>query len=245
LPADAAPAWLWLAGLPARPAEFELESADAHYVARVCRANPGDRLQATDGEGTVATLEVLSARGEVRVRVAETRRAPRPAPVVIGCGAPEQDRADWMVEKLAELGVTDLHPLECERARWERFAGRADRLRRLTVGALRQSRSPWLLRLHEPATLGAWAAGLPEGLARSLADPSGERPEGFRSTGGEAAAIGPSPGFSAAETQVLREKGFRSIRLAAVRLRTETAAVVWAGLLGAMAEPGSAVDSHD
>jgi len=240
LPAEAAPAWLWLPELPNPGSERVLGGDDAHYVSRVCRAEPGDRLLATDGEGMVATLEVLAARGEVRVAVVSSRREPAPAPVVVGCGAPERDRADWMIEKLAELSVTDFQPLECERSGWERFAGRADRLRRLAVAALRQSRQAWLLRIREPVALSGWIDSIPAGGRRSVADPDGGSFAATDPEGGDYAAIGPSSGFSPAEKQLLAGGGFHPVRLASGRLRTETAAVVWAGCREALRNPPAA-----
>jgi len=66
-------------------------------------------------------------RGEVRTRLASRREVARGDRAIVACGAPEKDRADWLVEKLAELGVSELQPLECARGGWERFAARRDR----------------------------------------------------------------------------------------------------------------------
>jgi len=233
LPAEANPAPLWLPDLPGPGAEWSLERDDAHYVARVCRAAVGEKLEATDGAGTRASLKVLAVRGEVRVRMESSRREAAPARVTVACGAPEQDRADWLVEKLAELGVTEFQPLDCARARWERFDSRRERFGRLAIAALRQSRRAWRLAILDPVEPAAWLAGLaPEGR-RWLADPGGGE-VGLPDLGGpQAAAVGPSPGFSDPERQLFADAGFQSVRLSAGRLRTETAAVAWASLRGA------------
>lgn len=227
--ADAAPAFLWLPGLRGRGQEFALESDDAHYVARVCRAEIGDTLSATDGEGALATLEVLAVRGETRVRIRTLRDQPRPGHAIVACGAPEKDRADWLVEKLGELGVADLQPLECERAGWERFDSRRDRLERLAVAALRQSRRAWRLVIREPLAPAAWCAGLEAGGERWLADAEG-RAARLEAGPWACVAVGPAPGFSASERASLGEAGFVGVRLSEARLRTETAALGWAAL---------------
>ena len=238
MPAEGTPALLWLPGLAHAGAEFTLEPDDAHYVARVCRAQVGERIEATDGEGTRATLDVLAVRGEVRVRKEALRREAPPPRVVVACGVPEKDRADWLVEKLAELGVSDFQPLECERGRWERFASRRERLARLAVAALRQSRRAWLLKIHDPVGLSGWSASLGPDGGRWLADADGASAPVMAGPGPQAAAIGPSPGFSAAERDVFVKAGFRPVRLASGRLRTETAAVAWASLWAASIAAG-------
>src|SRR5262245_20855805 len=139
-PAEAAPAWLWISELPPAGQEFTLARDDAHYVTRVCRAAAGETLTATDGRGGIARLTAISARGEVRVRVTRLERAPETGIAGVACGAPEGQRADWLVEKLAELGVRLLQPIDAERAAWEKFERRVERWSRLATAALRQSR---------------------------------------------------------------------------------------------------------
>ena len=65
---------------------------------------------------------------------------------------------------------------------------------------------------------------------RWLAEPSGERVDGVGLAAGTAVtgAVGPSSGFSDDERKLLSERGFRAIRLAGSRLRTETAALALA-----------------
>jgi RsmE family RNA methyltransferase len=53
-------------------------------------------------------------------------------------------------------------------------------------------------------------------------------------------AIGPSSGFSDDERKLLSSHGFVTVRLAPLRLRTETAAVVLAALWAASRGPSSA-----
>jgi len=74
---------------------------------------------------------------------------------------------------------------------------------------------------------------------RWLADPAGEPAPSHlpAADGGAAAAIGPSSGFTEPERKALRGSGFTPVRLAATRLRTETAAVAAAALWAATRSP--------
>lgn len=223
--ADAAPSFLYLPDLAQRSGTLALEGDEARYLSRVVRAREGERVTASDGEGGLATLVVVRSRPDVVVEVTEVRRIPAPPVSRLLCGAPEGDRGDWMVEKIAELGVTELVPVDGVRARWPEPL-RSDRWERLAVAALRQSRSAWRMRIAPVVGLRAAVEALGAG-ERWLADPAGT-PIGlqpFSAGTSVTGAVGPSSGFSGEELNLLRESGFNPVALAAARLRTETAAL--------------------
>lgn len=228
--ADAAPAFVLIERLPAPGEETLLDGDAAHYLSRVVRARPGERVTATDGAGTVATLEVLESRPTVCVIGGQHRSVPRPAERVLLCGAPEGDRADWMVEKLAELGVGRLVLIECERAKWERAEGKLERWSRLAAAALRQSQSAWLMRIEGPLALATAIAGAQSAVARWVALPGAGTVRLSREDGASWCVVGPSPGFSEGEVKRLQESGFAPAGLGPSRLRTETAALTVAAL---------------
>jgi 16S rRNA (uracil1498-N3)-methyltransferase len=142
-------------------------------------------------------------------------------------GEPEGQRADWMVEKLAELGVTLWLPLSCARSPWPAAPARLDRWDRLATAALRQSRAAWRMEVQPPVEVAAALEALPEGGQRWLADPDGEPPPAPEG-GAHVVAVGPAQGFDDRERERLARAGFRPVCLAGNRLRTETAAVAWA-----------------
>ena len=156
--------------------------------------------------------------------------------LIVACGAPEGDRADWMVEKLAELGAARFQPLDCERGGWTRWEARQDRLLRLARAALRQSRACHAIEVAAPMPFELWLQSGPEG-SRFLADPDGARASGETppAEGIATLAVGPSGGFSEGEHKAMRGMEFRLVRLAPARLRTETAAVAAAAWWAAAA----------
>jgi 16S rRNA (uracil1498-N3)-methyltransferase len=239
--AEAAPATLYLPGLVGSPDRFELPEDEARYVSRVVRARVGETLRASDGAGATAVLVIEDLRPSPRVRVTARARVAAPAPRVLLCGAPEGERGDWMVEKLAELGVTRFVPVETRRSRWP-GGDRGARWRRLAVAALRQSRSAWLLECSAPTGVGEALEGLaalPPG-SRWLAEAGAPAPTAAGLAAGSlVGAIGGSAGYEDMERDLLREHGFEPVGLARGRLRTETAAValaaVWGALSGATA----------
>ena len=229
MPAEAAPSFLWVPELAGEPAAVELSLEESHYLARVCRARPGARALATDGRGRLAELRILSLGRRARAEVERIERAVRRRRAWVWCGAPEGRRADWMVEKLAELGIEIWQPLECERVRWRGSQGVIERWRRLAVAALRQSRRRFIMEIRPPVTVEEAAGTLPEGSLRWLADPGGRR--GVPPPAGVTCAIGvvgPAAGFSGGERDRLAVLGFQAMCLADGRLRSETAALAWA-----------------
>jgi 16S rRNA (uracil1498-N3)-methyltransferase len=225
--ADAVPSLVFAPNLEPPGASLRLSSEESHYVARVCRARVGDLVRATDGRGLVAALRIIAVDRQVVAEVEAVRQHERRQEVWMWCGAPEGQRGDWLVEKLAELGIAAWQPLQCERGAWP--VGREGRWRRLAISAMRQSRRPFLMETRTPLGLPAAIGALPDGSARWFATQDGE--PGWSPAPGGALAIGvvgPAGGFSPAEESSLRTSGFRAIRLGEATLRCETAAVAWA-----------------
>jgi 16S rRNA (uracil1498-N3)-methyltransferase len=227
---EAVPALLYLPGLPEPGSRLELGAADAHYVARVCRARVGERVEATDGRGARAAVRVIEVRRGVVVEVEAVTREPARRRSWVLCGAPEGERADWLVEKLAELGIGRLLPVDVVRGHWRTASGRRARWERLAIAALRQSRRLHLMAVEEPVPLREALASLPPGSNRWLTDESGVAAAGRVPTGGDLmiGLVGPSGGLEDGERQAALAAGFQPLRLSDARLRTETAALAWA-----------------
>lgn len=230
---DGAPSFVFVPGLAAAGDELVFDGDEAHYLRRVVRVRAGESVTASDGDGTLADLVMLEAGPVVRAEVRATRRVESARRLEVWCGAPEGDRADWLVEKLGELGVERLRLVDCERGRWEKAVQKADRWDRLALAAMRQSQSAFRMRVDPPAPLAALLAAGRDFQDGYLADPGGVSflvcPEALR--GPAAAAVGPSGGFSDAERKLLADSAFMPTRLTASRLRTETAAVALAALV--------------
>jgi len=229
LPTESAPSHVIVSGLESVGATVSLSPEESHYLLRVCRVRAGDRVIATDGLGTRSTVRVLEARSPVTAEIESLDRQVRRCEAWVMCGVPEGERADWMVEKLAELGVAAFQPIECDRGGWGRAGLRMDRWQRLARAALRQSQGRFAMELRPPTSIDAALDALAEGAECWLAAPSGAaaftcRP---RAEGVVTGAVGPSSGFAPRELRILESRGFSAISLSTSRLRTETAALAW------------------
>jgi len=230
LPAEAAPSFLVLPDLPPPGERMVLPEDESRYVSRVCRVRPGERVSATDGRGGLAVLRVLDRGPKTSVEVESCERARATRAAWVLAGAPEGERGDWLVEKLAELGVTVFQPVDCQRGAWARAAHRHERWQRLAVAALRQSRRRFRLDVRTPLPLDAATAGLPDDASAWLADADGPPASGVPPPpkGVAIGLVGPAAGLSPAERDSATARGFHAIALSDSRLRSETATLAWA-----------------
>ena len=201
---------------------LRLEGDEAKHLVKSLRLRAGDAFVATDGRGTVARLvaEAIDRRG-IDARVAARARVEPPALRLWLCAEAEGSRADWIVEKAAELGAWAFCPREDpgagQRARWERLA----------TAALKQSLGAWTLQVPphvaplERARAGGFAwigVALPGGVD-PLAQALPAHGEGLL-------VSGPPGGFPAAEEAAWRAlPGAVALDLGPRRLRAETAAL--------------------
>lgn len=237
---EAAPAFLYVPALPAPGGSGWIEGEERHHLVNVCRAQSGECATATDGRGGRAIIRLGGIGRRVAFEVESLETVARGPAAVIACGAPEGARADWLIEKLAELGVAGLQLLDTARARWRWPAGRAARAERLAVAALKQSRRAHRLEIVAPAPLARWLDALPAGGTRWLADGTGSDPGGSPRHGSFYGAAGPAAGFTAAERAELLAAGFNPVRVGAGTLRAETAGVALGVLWAALgAEPSA------
>lgn len=230
LPADAAPSFVWAQSIPDSGSRITLDEDESRYLTKICRARAGEGVTLTDGHGTRARATLVEAAQAVIVEIAEREQIIPPRSATMLIGPPERGRADWLVEKLAELGVRVFQPIDTERAHWTGAEVRLDRWRRLARAALRQSLRCHELEVREPVGLTAALALPPETTARYLADPAGTsaRDVSPRRQGDTVGLVGPAAGFSTGERESMTSAGYVPISLSDGRLRTETAALALA-----------------
>lgn len=228
------------------PHDPRVSPGDAHHLGRVLRLRPGEPVVVTDGAGRWRTCTYvggsaaagpgpLEPEGPVRFEAA-------PAPALTVAFAPAKgDRAEWVVQKLTELGVDRIVPLATARSvvRWDGDrAGRAvARLRRVAAEAAAQCRRVWLPEVTEVASLATLCTAVEgdrpqEPEPPALAELGGPSP----SPATTVIAVGPEGGWEPGEL----EMGWPTVGLGPTVLRAETAAVA-AGVLMCALRAGTVV----
>lgn len=193
-----------------------LSPEESRHAVRALRLGPGDRVTVFDARETW-TGEIQSAAGRVTVRLLEQVAAPALPRVVVAAASPKGARFDWMIEKLAELGVAEFIPVRFERSVAEPGEGKRKRLEKIAVAAAKQSGAP-VMAISPERT----ADQLP-GDAWLAAPGAGAAPPGP----GGCVVIGPEGGLTSQE----EARFSRRFSLGPTILRVETAAVVAAARL--------------
>lgn len=153
---------------------------------------------------------------------------------------PDKERFEMVLQKLTELGVNRIVPIESRRSATleERDAGqkKSHRWPDVIIKAARQCRRAMLPELLEVQSFGgalACAASAELKLMLYEGEASWSLTEGFGSLRPQSVAlvVGPEGGFSADEVEQARGEGFLPVSLGPRILRTETAAIVAAALV--------------
>ena len=151
------------------------------------------------------------------------------APLILAVGLIKGSRMDFLVEKAAELGATELVPLLCQRSVIrDPGAERFERWRRLAVAAVKQSLAAKRMVIHSPRSVAGLVREVSKETRAVVCSPAGlpfasviqdTRPNALT------VACGPEGGFAQEEMALMISAGYREVSLGANRLRTETAAL--------------------
>jgi 16S rRNA (uracil1498-N3)-methyltransferase len=224
------------AALPLEP--LPLEPHEVHYLARVLRLRPGDRVGVVDGAGRPWSAALLV---DDTLRLEQPLDSPlerHPLPGVrlaLAVAVPKRD-ADLIWRMATEVGADRLQPLVAERGTVrERLP--LERWSAIVREATEQCERLWLPELEEPAIALEWFGRPLSGpgllattrhgelplLGRVLQDLTSAAPAPTPSVN---LAIGPEGGWSAAEEEKALRAGWQAVSLGDTILRTSTAALV-------------------
>ena len=203
---------------------------EAHHLGTVCRVRPGDQVCLFNGDGRQYPARVVEvSRRDVTLEVLGVEAPSRELPFALHLAAPlpKGDRAQFLVEKLTELGVTSFSVLSTRRSVVQPREAKLDRLQRYVVEASKQCGRNVLMSVVAPRDVTAFLADASLPPLRLLAHPGGG-PLPQRGDAGVVAAVGPEGGFISAEVEQARAAGWQLVGLGPRILRVETAAVVLA-----------------
>jgi 16S rRNA (uracil1498-N3)-methyltransferase len=211
-----------------RTGEHRVRGEAYRHLVRARRMAVGEAVRLTDAQGQARWSEFARVdRQEAVLWLQGPAPAREPSRwVEIAVAMPKPERAAWLVEKTAELGVRRLRFIACERAPRAPGSAALERLRRVARAALEQSEGSFLMEIPAPLPWGE-AIGLPRLDCEAVLDPSGDSEAApFLAPGPARLWIGPEGGWTAGELEAIRERGAASVNLGPRILRIETAAVV-------------------
>lgn len=222
--------------VPNAALETELPAEEAVHATRVLRLKEGDELFLMDGEGCFYQAEVALAtskkclytiketlkqdlvwRGKIHLAIAPTK---------------DMGRIEWMTEKATEVGFDEISFLDCKFS--ERKTLRVDRIEKIVVSAMKQSRKGWKPIVNPMTPFHSFIENCSNNGRKYICHCYQEIPrtdfftaisqENLSSSGEDITVlVGPEGDFSIDEVRFALEHGFESVTLGNSRLRTETA----------------------
>ncbi len=207
-----------------------LDEAESFHVCRVLRMRRGGLVIAVDGMGHSMQMTIMEPGTRTTLLKPSGDMAYLPAPaysIHLALAPPRHpDRLEWLIEKVTETGVSQVSLLICKHSEKSQF--KTERLQKIMISAMKQSRRAWLPLLAGPLPFHDFIRHA-EAAEKWIANCS-EKAQLLVNSAGKAVscvlAIGPEGDFSEEELEFATTYGFRSISLGDFRLRTETAALL-------------------
>ena len=253
--------------LPDAGGYVTLGKDESKHALKALRLRAGDSVEVCDGvggggEGKLVGVE-SGGRGDAvatiaLTNVARTTFAGPKWSLVVACGGLKGGRADWLVEKAAELGAHKLIPLTTERSAIigsasrepkkkakknnEETAGREGRWSRVASAASKQCLRAHTLEITQPISVQELITQIRESekgvvLLCAAGAPAlrvvlenGEK----NIERGSMLLVGPEGDFTDLEIRELVDAGATPVGLGPLRLRVETAAVAAMACVGMM-----------
>lgn len=201
-----------------------LSEDESKHACRVLRIKLGDRIFLLDGKGNLYDCTVINDHPKrCEISITDVHSEPNPDTSIHIAIAPTKnmDRMEWFVEKATEIGVTHITFLQTSNS--ERNQIKLDRLEKIAIAAMKQSKRLYLPELNEPVSFSEFITLHPGGLiAHCVAHDKNTLLDVFKPNNCPI-LIGPEGDFTATEIKNALENDYKPITLGVNRLRTETA----------------------
>lgn len=134
---------------------IEVDDEERYHIVNVLRSKIGDTIRATDGRGVFYQCRITSIdKKTCSVEILSKEIAPEyPLRIHLFCAATKRDKFEWLIEKAVESGVSSITPIICERNREYAKKEKMERYEKIVVGALKQSRRPFLPAVYPMSSL--------------------------------------------------------------------------------------------
>ena len=208
---------------------FILQQSDSKHITKVLRKKSGDEIKITDGKGLEWTgkLTIFTPQKACAEKIKVFKHA-RPNKLIHLAIAPTKsnDRMEWLVEKLTELGIKSISPIICEHS--ERKVIKTERLKKICISALKQSNQFFLPEIKPIIYFKEYLKTIehPALIAHCDSTPKIALSENIIRTNEIILFIGPEGDFSPYEIELAKIAGLTPVSLGEQRFRTETAALL-------------------
>jgi len=195
-------------------------------------------VEAFDDQGNLAaaTIEQCDPT-DVTLRIAEIQSSPKISQITIAAAVPKGDRADWMIEKLSELGVGRFIPLITARGVvLPKGSNKKERWLRIATESAKQSRRNGVMTIDDLTPL-QQAIEIAADMNGFYLDPIAEISviqSQIANRKSQIHFIGPEGGWTDDEIAMFKNAHLTGLKLTTTILRVETAAIATAAIVLSM-----------
>lgn len=138
--------------------QIVIQGEDVKHISKVLRLKNGDIVEICDGlnHEYISKVESIS-KEDVLLSVVEEKKSTKEPPikVVLYQGIPKSTKMDLIIQKVTELGITDIVPVEMERTvvkfkNDKDKSKKVDRWQKISLEAAKQSKRGILPTVHFP-----------------------------------------------------------------------------------------------
>ena len=201
-----------------------LNEEESKHACKVMRLISGNEIAVLNGKGIEFTAKIIEAHPKhCKVEIISKISESTPKYDLHIAIAPTKiiDRIEWFLEKATEIGITEITPLLCSNS--ERKIIKEDRLEKIIIAAMKQSKRLFLPKLNPLTDVGSFIKKHPRGLIAHCYDSEKQTISERFETTNFPILIGPEGDFTLSEVEKILLSGYKTITLGKNRLRTETA----------------------
>lgn len=206
--------------------------SEQHHLRNVLRLQRGDKIRIIDGKGSVYIAEIQNISTEsteVNILSSEFHVQHKPSVILIQA-LPKTQKMELILQKVTELGVTQVVPMITTRSLQRPSQNRLQRWNRVIISATKQCKRTWLPQLCDVKQFQECVNSISE-YGRNLIFWEHERQQHIQSIIRDvqieslAIWVGPEGGFTEEEIEITIESGCTPVTIGSNILRTETAAI--------------------
>lgn len=209
---------------------FVFDKEESKHIVKVLRKKEGDTLHVTNGLGFLFNTKITVASDSkctVKIISFDKQEPPRFSLHLAVAPTKMNERYEWFLEKVTEIGIQEITPIICEHS--ERKVIKLDRFQKILESAMKQSLHYYLPKLNEPIAFRDFIKQKQNGqlfIAHCEESDKKSLKNELNTNKDITILIGPEGDFSVKEIQQAIDNKYIPVSLGTTRLRTETAAIV-------------------
>ena len=215
--------------IKAKFSEFSFSKEESKHLTKVLRKKIGDKITITNGNGLEWQGELIniSSNSTIAKKIKSLQHTQPIKLIHLAIALTKNNnRIEWLIEKLTELGIASITTLLCEHS--ERKVDRTLRFEKITIAALKQSQQFYLPKIQPLKTFSDFiGGGITNGYIAHCKESSKENLANYNLNQDEVTLmIGPEGDFSLREIELAEQAGIHSVSIGSQRFRTETAGLL-------------------